>query len=180
MKLAGDFLHSYLAGGGNVSPPVDQDLHDLADGNLLLANAVIGMLAPLRRQSYDEVLDELPPRDEGFPERAAAAPMWATTVDLLRHAHANGWRQTPQPSTVYDPSTTFRNSFNLAVAVTVEFAAQIGQRPAQVAKTFADAATLADAGPAGLDEDRHVPGRSPRTFAWFGRASPTRRQTTNL
>lgn len=168
MRLSSYFLQFYLAAGGNVPPPADRALIDLTDGNYLLANAVIGMLAPLRRKSFDEVLDELPARDEGFPDHASATPMWATTVDQLRYAHANGWQSTPQPSTIYDLPTTFRNSFNLAVAVTLEFAAQTKQAPADVAKTFADAVALADVGPASTGGDHPMPSHSPRTAAWFG------------
>jgi hypothetical protein len=147
MNLSGNFLHSYLAGVGNALPSTDQELIDLTDGNLLLANAVIGMLAPLRRKSFDEVLDELPPRDEGIPDHAAATTMWATTVDLLRYAHGNGWHQTTQPTRVCNVPTAFRNALNLAVAVTYEFAARTGHPPATVAKIFADAAASADPAP---------------------------------
>jgi hypothetical protein len=168
VKLSGNFLHSYLTTGGNMLAPTDQEILDLIDGNFLLANAVIGMLAPLRRKSFDEALDELPPRDEGFPQHAAATPMWATTVDLLRYARGSGWQQMPQPSLVYDVPTALRSSFNLAVAVTYEFAAQTGQPPANVAKTFADAAALADVGPSEVGSGDREPGRSPQTAAWFG------------
>jgi hypothetical protein len=169
VKLSGDFLHSYLAGLGDRLPSTDQELIDLTEGNFLLANAVVGMLAPLRRKSVDEVLDELPRRDEGIPDDAAATLLWATTVDLLRYTRGNGWQQMPQPSSIYDAATGFRNSFNLAMAATVEFAAQIRQSPAEVAKTFADAAVLADAGPtepgrSGGEPDR----RTSLATAWFG------------
>lgn len=168
MTLSGNFLHSYFAGVGHELPSTDQELIDLSDGNLLLANAVIGMLAPLRRKSFDEVLDELPPRDEGFPEHAAPTTMWATTIDLLRYAHGNGWQQTTQPTRVCDVPTAFRNAFNLAVAIIYEFAAQTGQPPATVAKTFADAAALADPASSKVGQGRHGPDRSPQTAGWFG------------
>jgi hypothetical protein len=168
VKLSGNFVHSYIAGVGNGLPPADQELIDLTAGNLLLANAVIGMLAPLRRKSFDEVLDELLPRDDGFPRHVAATPMWATTVDLLRYAHGTGWQQMPPPSRICDLPTTFRNSFNLALAATFEFAAQTGQPPVDVAKTFADAAALADLGPSQVGPAPSGPGRSSQTAAWFG------------
>jgi hypothetical protein len=168
MKLSGDLLHSYITGVGGGLPPTAQELIDLTDGNFLLANAVIGMLAPLRRKSFDEVLDELPPRDEGFPEHAAATPMWATTIDLLRYARGHGLQQMPQPSTSYNVATAFRNSFNLAMAETFEFAAQTRQHPASVAKTFADAAALADLGPTDMGRGHRGPGRSPEGAGWFG------------
>jgi hypothetical protein len=164
VKLSGDFLHSYLGGIGNRLPSTDQEFIDLTEGNFLLANAVVGMLAPLRRKSVDDVLDDLPPRDERLPDDGAAIPLWATTVDLLRYARGNGWQQLPQPSAIYDAATAFRNSFNLAVALTCEFAAQIRQPPADIAKTFADAAVLADVG----RSDRGPDHPSPLATAWFG------------
>lgn len=163
VKLSGNFLHAYLGGFGTALPPTDQELLDLIDGNFLLANAVISMLAPLRRKSFDEVLDELPLRDEGVPDHPAATPLWATTVDLVRYARGSGWTQMPQLSRVYDMPTALRNSFNLAVAVTFEFAAQTGQPPADVAKTFADAATLGDPRPFEVGPDR-----LPQAASWFG------------
>ena len=168
MKLSGNFLHSYLAGVGSPQPSTDQEILDLIGGNFLLANSVIGMLAPLRRKSVDEVLDELPARDEGFPHHPSATPMWATTVDLLRYARASGWQQMPQLSLVYDVPTALRNSFNLAVAVTFEFAAQTGQPPAYVARILADAANLGDRPPSEMGRDPRRPRRSPQTAAWFG------------
>jgi len=166
VNLSGNFLHSYLGGFGNVLSPADREVVDLTEGNFLLANAVIGMLAPLRRKSFDEVLDELPPRDEGFPDHPAATPMWATTVDLVRYALGNGW-QMPRPSSVYNVPTALRNAFNLAVAVTYEFAAQTGISPPDVAKTFA-AAALVD--PAADDDDGNLGGldRTPQPAGWFG------------
>jgi hypothetical protein len=168
VKLSGNFLYAYIAGVRKELPPTDQELLDLTEGNFLLANAVIGMLAPLRRKSFDEVLDELPRRDEGFPEHAAATPMWLTTVDQLRYAHGNGWQQMPPPSRVYDAPTAFRNSFNLAVAVTYEFAAQTRQPPADVAKIFADAAAPGDVGPSEVGQAHRGPVRPSRSAAWFG------------
>jgi hypothetical protein len=168
LRLSGAFLTSYIAGAGDVLPPPNRELIDLTDGNFLLASAVIGMLAPLRRKSFDEVLDDLPARDEGFPDNPAATPMWATTLDILRYARGNGWQNLPYPTSIYDMPTAFRNSFNLAMVVTFEFAARTGQPPAYVAKTFADAAVLGDLGPS-EDERGHLePGRSPRTVTWFG------------
>lgn len=168
VKLSGNFLHSYIAGFGNEPPSNGQEVIDLIDGNFLLASAVIGMLAPLRRKSFDEVLDQLPPRDEGVPASPAATLRWATTVDLLRYARRNGWRQIPQPSRVYDVPTAFRNSFNLAVSATFEFAAQTGQHPADVAKTFADAAALGEVALSEVGGGDHRPGPTPQTASWFG------------
>lgn len=167
VKRSGDFLHSYFAGIGNM-PTAGQTLIDLSAGNFLLANAVIAMLAPLRRQSFDAVLDELPPRDEGVPDHAAATPMWETTLDQLRWARADGWRHMPQPSSSYDAPTVFRNSFNLAVAAVLEFAARTGQPPGSVAKTFGDAAILGDVGPSELARGHRGSGHSPQTATWFG------------
>lgn len=167
VKLSGDFLHSYLAVHRIRRPSSDRELVDLIEGNFLLANAIIGMLAPLRRRSVDEELDLLTPRDEGVPGHASATPLWATTVDLLRFARSNGWQQMPQPSNLNDGPTAFRNSFNLTVAITLEFAAQTRQLPAQVAKTFADAA-LADHLEPPLDRGSRGPDLPPLAAAWFG------------
>jgi hypothetical protein len=59
VKLSGNFLHSYIGGtGAGCRPPIR---------SFLLANAVIRMLAPLRRKSVDETLDELPRATKAFP-----------------------------------------------------------------------------------------------------------------
>ncbi|HYJ68597.1 MAG TPA: hypothetical protein VEX15_13155 [Nocardioidaceae bacterium] len=163
LKLSGNLLHSYLGGTWTELSPTDQDLLDLIDGNFLLANAMLSMLAPLRRKSVDEVLDELSPRDEGIPDHPAAKPLWATTVDLVRDARGSGWMQMPQLSRVYDLPTALRNSFNVAVAVTFEFAAQAGHPPADVAKIFADAAGVGDPGPVEVDS-----GHFAQAAGWFG------------
>jgi hypothetical protein len=95
-------------------------------------------------------------------------PLWATTIDLVRYARGSGWKQVPQLSRVYDMPTALRNSFNLVVAVTFEFADQIGCPPADVAKTFADAAAVGDRAPAETGRVHRVPGPSPRPVVWFG------------
>lgn len=63
VHLSCTLLHSYLAADGGRPAPAGEELADLADGNLLLADAVVGMLAQLRGAPFDQVLDSVPERD---------------------------------------------------------------------------------------------------------------------
>lgn len=140
MHLSSILLHSYLAADGSRPPPADEELADLADGNLLLADTVVGMLAQLRSSTFDHVLDTVPERDERYPDDEASTPMWATTVDMLKLVHASGWQKQPEISSVYDVHTAFRSSFNLAGAATFELAQLIRQSPIAAAKMMIDMA----------------------------------------
>jgi len=140
VNLSATFLRTYFATDGGGLVPNDAEVVDLTDGNFLLADAVTGMLANVRGQSFDEVLDQLPERDEQVPADDAATPMWATTIDQMKFVHGTGGRPKPEASSAYDLPTAFRSSFNLAVALVVEFAGQAGQQPTDVATMLAGGA----------------------------------------
>ena len=135
-----DFLHSYLTRDG-VLIPSDMQYVELTEGNVLTSDAVAGMLAKLRGRSFNQVLDELPKRDEGLPPDSTAAPAWDTALDHLKYVHANGWEAARSDrSTVDDPPAAFRSSFNLVVALTIEFAAETDKSARQLARLLRDAA----------------------------------------
>ena len=140
VNLSAMFLHSYFVADGGSLVPTEAEFVDLADGNLLLADSVTGALAQLTGQTFDQVLDNVPERDERFPDDESATPMWATTIDMLKFVHASDWQQKPDISTAYDFPTAFRSSFNLAVATTFVFAEKTRQSPIAAAKMFADLA----------------------------------------
>src|SRR5262245_27768228 len=83
-------LHAYLTRDGGVVPP-DAKYGELTEGNVLTSDAIAGMLAKLRGRAFNQVLDELPKRDEGYPPAAAATPTWDTAVERLKHVHIHGW-----------------------------------------------------------------------------------------
>jgi hypothetical protein len=140
VHLACDFLHSYLTHDG-VLVPSDAQFVELTEGNFLTADAIAGMLAKLRGRSFDQVLDELPKRDEGYPPDPAAESMWATAVAQLKNVHVYGWEAArPHPPRDYDLPTAFRSSFSLVVALAVEFAAETDKSARQLAKLLRDAA----------------------------------------
>ena len=140
VHLSGTLLHSYLAADGGGSAPSDEELAELDDGNLLLADAVVGLLAQMRGSSFDEAIDSVPERDERFPDDDASTPMWATTIEMLKSVHASGWEQKPEFSSVYDVHTAFRSSFNLAASATFEFAELTQHSPVAAAKMMVDMA----------------------------------------
>jgi hypothetical protein len=124
VHLACDFLHSYLTRDGGLVP-TDGQFVELTEGNFLTSDAIAGMLAKLRGRSFNQVLDELPRRDEGYPPDPAATSLWATAVAQLKNVHVYGWTAArPHPPRDYDLPTAFRSSFNLVVALAVEFAAE--------------------------------------------------------
>jgi hypothetical protein len=138
--LACDFLHSYLTRDGGVVPP-DAQYGDLTEGNFLTSDAIAGMLAKLRGRSFNQVLDELPKRDEGYPPDPASMPMWDTAVDRLKNVHAHGWEAArPLPPTDDDLPSELRSSLSLVVALTVEFAAETDKSARQLARLLRDAA----------------------------------------
>src|SRR5262245_21650030 len=140
VHLACDFLHSYLTRDG-VLIPSDLQYVELTEGNVLTSDAVAGMLAKLRGRSLNQRLDQLPTRDERFPPDSTAPPTWDTAVDQLKRVHANGWEAArPDPSSEDDPRAAFRASFNLVVALTIEFAAETDKSARQLARLLRDAA----------------------------------------
>ena len=112
VHLACDFLHSYLTRDG-VLIRSDLPYAELTEGNVLTSDAVAGMLAKLRGRSFNQVLDELPKRDEGFPPNATAAPMWDSAVDHLKYVHVHGWEAARSDQATGDPQAAFGASLNL-------------------------------------------------------------------
>ena len=140
VHLACDFLHSYLTRDG-VLIPSDLQYVELTEGSVLTSDAVAGMLAKLRGRSFNQVLDELPKRDEGFPPDSTATPTWDAAIDQLKHVHVNGWEAArPDLSAERDPRAAFRASFSLVVALTIEFAAETDKSARQLARLLRDAA----------------------------------------
>jgi hypothetical protein len=138
--LACEFLHAYLTRDGGVVPP-DAQYGELTEGNVLTSDAIAGMLAKLRGRSFNQVLDELPKRDEGYPPAAASTPTWDTAVERLKHVHIHGWEAArPQLSSEDDLPSEFRSSLNLVVALTIEFAAETDKSARQLARLLRDAA----------------------------------------
>jgi len=137
---SGTLLHSYLVADGTGSAPSEKELAELDDGNLLLADVVVGMLAQMRGSTFDEVLDTVPERDERFPDDEFGTPMWVTTIEMLKSVHASRWEQKPEISSIYDVHTAFRSTFNLAASATFEFAELIRQSPIAAAKMMVDMA----------------------------------------
>ena len=137
-RLAYDFVYHYLDGDGGGLVPTNAQFVELTDGNFRASDHLAGRLAMLRKTTFDEVLDDLHERDEGYPPDPAA-PMWDTTVDMLKYVHAHSWQQLPQPSPAYDVATACRSSFNLVIALVIEYADQTGSMPADAAKQLRDA-----------------------------------------
>ena len=138
--LACDFLHAYLTRDGGVVPP-DAQYGELTEGSFLTSDAIAGMLAKLRGRSFNQVLDELPKRDEGYPPDSASTPTWESAVDRLKSVHVHGWEavRLALPSDD-DPPSAFRSSLNLVVALTIEFSAETDKSARQLARLLRDAA----------------------------------------
>jgi hypothetical protein len=139
VHLACDFLHSYLTRDG-VLIRSDLPYAELTEGNVLTSDAVAGMLAKLRGRSFNQVLGELPKRDEGFPPDSAGAPMWDAAVDHLKYVHDHGWEAARSDQPTHDPQVAFGASLNLVVALTIEFAAETDKSARQLARLLRDAA----------------------------------------
>ena len=139
VHLACDFLHSYLTRDG-VLIRSDLPYAELTEGNVLTSDAVAGILAKLRGRSFNQVLDELPKRDEGFPPDSTAAPMWDAAVDHLKYVHDHGWEAARSDQPTHDPQAAFGASLNLVVALTIEFAAETDKSARQLARLLRDAA----------------------------------------
>jgi hypothetical protein len=107
VHLACDFLHAYMTRDGGLVP-CDAQFVELTEGNFLTSDVIAGMLAKLRGRSFDQVLDGLPKRDEGYPPDPAATSMWATAVAQLKNVHVYGCKAArPQPPRDYDLPTAF-------------------------------------------------------------------------
>lgn len=138
--LAYDRLYRYLC--SDVADPVPSyaELDELTYGNLIAAETLAGILAKLRRRTFDQVLDDLPERDEGYPPGPAAGYMWETSVYQLRFMHAHSWRYRREGLQGCDLPTAFRGSFNLVVSSVAEVAAETKTTTRQVACVLRDAA----------------------------------------
>lgn len=116
---------------------------ELTYGNLAAAETLVVVLATLRGQTFDQVLEDLPERDEGYPPGPAARYGWETAIYRLRYLHAHSWRRRPESSQLYDLPTACRGSFNLVVAAVIEVAAETNKTAPQVARQLRDAASTA-------------------------------------
>jgi hypothetical protein len=138
--LAYDRLYQYLNADVAALEPSDTELEELAYGNLLAAETLAGILAKLRGKTFDQVLDELPERDEGYPPGAAARYMWESAIYELRYLHAHSWQRRPEPSRIHNLPNAFRSSFNLAIAAAIEVAAETQTTAHQLTSMLRDAA----------------------------------------
>jgi len=140
VHLAYDRLHDYVSSGDMTLLSTETELVELTYGNFLAAETLAGILAKLRGTTFDRVLRDLPERDEGVPPGPAAKYMWETAIHRLRHLHAHSWQRRPEPSHIYNLSTTLRSSFNLVVASIIEVAAETKTTSRQLAALLRDAA----------------------------------------
>ena len=80
----------------------------LIDGNFRASEDLAGTLAQVGETTFDQVLNDLPARDEGYPPEPAT-PMLQSTIGQLKCMRAHNWQRFPDPSGVYDESTALRN-----------------------------------------------------------------------
>jgi len=141
VHLAYDFLHQYWScdGVGMVLP--NAQFPQLIDGNLRASDDLAGTLAQVGETPFDQVLNDLPERDEGYPPEPAT-PMWQSTIDQLKYVRAHNWQRFPAPSSAYDEPTALRSSFNLLVALVIQFAAQTDRTPIQTVRLLRDVAAV--------------------------------------
>lgn len=103
---------------------------ELADGLTLLAVETAFTLSQVRKTSVDQLLDEIPERDEGFV--AGARSHWdevlAAVKDIIH-------RRMPTPSESLPDALT--SAFNLAFALQSDAAARTGKSTAEFASTVA-------------------------------------------
>ena len=140
MHLACDLLHSYLGRESNGPIPSDARLAELTEGNVLTADALTGIIAGLLGSTFDQVLDELPERDEGYPPDPVAMPKWDTTIDQLKYLHSHDSQDRRATPRAHDMRTAFRSWFNLVVALNNALAAATNSTPQQAARLLRDAA----------------------------------------
>jgi hypothetical protein len=143
VQRAYDRLHDYLSLDGTAAVPSETELEELTYGNFLVAETLTGILAKLRGKSFDQVLDDLPKRDEGYPPGPGAGYMWETAISRLRYLHAHSWQRRPKPAHTHNLATTFRSSFNLVVAAVTEVASETQTTARRLAILFRDAAGVA-------------------------------------
>ena len=139
--LAYDRLYKYLNADIAALVPPDAEIEELTYGNLLAAETLVEILAKLRGKTFDQVLDNLPERDEGYPPRPAGSYIWETAIYQLRYLHARSWQRRLDSSRILDLSIAFRGSFNLAVAAAAEVAAETKQTTRQLTGMLRDAAS---------------------------------------
>jgi hypothetical protein len=141
VHLAYDFLHQYLSceGVGMVLP--NAQVPQLIDGNFRASEDLAGTLAQVGETTFDQVLNDLTQRDEGYPPEPAT-PMWQSTIGQLKCVRAHNWQRCQDPSSAYDESTALRSSFNLLVALVIQFAAQTDRTPIQTVRLLRDVAAV--------------------------------------
>ena len=140
--LAYDRLYRYLCSDVVGAVPSDAELEELTYGNLLAAETLAVILARLRGKTFDQILDDLPERDEGYPRGPAAGSMWETSVYQLRFLHAHSWRYRRERLEVCDLPPAFRGSFNLVVSSVAEVAAETKTTSRQLVCALRDAAAV--------------------------------------
>ena len=133
-------LYQYMSADAEPQMVSEAELRELTYGNFLAAETLLGILAKLHGKTFDRVLDELPQRDEGYPPGSAARYMWDHAIYRLRYMHARSWQHRPEPARTYSLLTTFRGSFNLVVAATIEVGATTKTPARHLASTLRDAA----------------------------------------
>lgn len=138
--LAYDRLGRYLNSDADADVPSDEELEQLTYGNLLAAETLVVILAKLRGKTFDQVLDDLPERDEGYPPGPVVTNLWETARYQLRYLHARSWQRRPEPSRFHDRSTACRGSFSLVVAAVLEIAAETQTNADQLIGVLKDAA----------------------------------------
>ena len=142
-RIAYNRLYNYLSAGAAPKVPSEAELEYAIFGNFLATDTLLVILARLRGKTFDQVLAELPERDEGHPPGPGASYMWETAVHQLRYMHARSWQRRPEPGYTYSLPITFRSSFNLAVAAAIEVAAETQTSTRQLIGTLRDAAAVA-------------------------------------
>src|SRR5262245_2716607 len=142
VRRAYDTLYGYVCSDVAAPVPSYAELEELTYGNLLDAETLAVILAKLRGKSFDQILDDLPERDEGCPPGPAAGYMWETSVYQLRLLHAHSWRYRRERLQVFDLPTAFRGSFNLMVSALVEVAAETKTTTRQLVCVLRDAAAV--------------------------------------
>ena len=116
-------------------PPARQT-DDVARGMVLLAIAAGETLAQARGVSFDQVLAELPRRDEGLI--SGAPSRWDDVAGLVRGIRAG---QDPPPSPELDLEVVLSTGFDIALATVTQMSAHLGKSPEEMASVMAEGAT---------------------------------------
>ena len=141
--LAYDRLCQFLDAGVAALVPTVAEFAELTYGSFLVAENLVGILAKLRGMTFDQALDALPERDEGYPPGTPARYTWETAVYRLKYLHAHSWQRRPEQSQVNDLPTACRGSFSLVVAAVMEVAAETNKTAPELAGQLRDAASAA-------------------------------------